>query len=132
MVSVLALDVGKKRVGVASGDDEIAISFPNTVLERSGGKAESQILKIITEKSVAKLIVGLPLAANGDKTEQCNDIERFARRIVRRTKVELIFVDESHSTLEAAQYNSKNYGIDALAASEILKRYFNLRSKDVY
>ena len=76
---VLALDVGKKRVGVAMSDEaQVAVS-PYCVLAYRGAAVLAQrINKIVKEQGVVAVVVGVPRRTDG-KTA---DMEIFARRII--------------------------------------------------
>ena len=132
---ILALDVGKKRVGCAVSDDRQSLSLPLTTYDRTRGQAEREIIDLIKDKSVKLLVVGLPLTDDGQKTSECDEIERFSRRIARRTDIEVIYIDEQLTSVEAkqrlkeagkAEKNAREKGmIDALAASIILQAYLD-------
>jgi RNase H-fold protein (predicted Holliday junction resolvase) len=58
----------------------------------------------------------------------CDTAEKFARRIQRRIEVNVVFIDESFSSIVGAEHQSNgrnSHAVDALAACEILTRYFN-------
>lgn len=127
MSAVIALDVGTVRVGCAWGDDTIKIPFPVATWKKEGGEAEREIIRTIREKSASVLVVGLPLNDAGEKTSMCEIAEKFARRLERRVEVKVEFIDESHSSIDGHEHQMMGVsraGIDALAACEILRRYF--------
>lgn len=128
MAWIVALDVGTVRVGCAVADDGVRIPFPVAVWPRAQGEAERHLLALLNERNAATLVVGLPLDQNGKPTPTCASIEAFARRIARRRQVSLHFVDESFSSLDAAERlndagHTRNH-VDAHAACLILERYF--------
>jgi putative Holliday junction resolvase len=72
--------------------------------------------------------VGLPLAEDGSRSANCELVERFARRVVRRRPIELKYVDEAFSSLEAAERlrgskSAKDKALDPYAACVILERF---------
>ncbi len=134
MTAILGLDIGTKRIGVAIGDASVKIAHPVGTFLRAQGKAETQILTIVAERGVVDIVVGLPLNAQGQKTPQCENVENFCRRLERRAKVKIIFVDEYLSSQESEERllqrttNRKkpaSGSVDRLAACEILQRFFN-------
>lgn len=133
MTKVLALDIGDKRIGVASGDTAVAIAFPSAVLERGGGRAETELLDIIKKDQITHLVVGLPLDASGRETPQCAKVRRFCERLQKRAVIEVTFVDEHLSSEDAKQRLSESRsgraavktGVDAAAAAIILQSYFD-------
>lgn len=127
MRSILAVDLGVKRVGVAIAEKGITIPLPLAILERRS--AEKEILNLISERDVAIIVLGLPL--NNDSTEGplCKQVRDFARRLRKRTKVEIAFIDEYGSSFEAEELRQiagkKGARVDAHAAALILQRYLD-------
>lgn len=136
MHKILALDVGIKRVGTAIYDDLTQVSRPYKLLLRAKGEAERELCKIVAEGSFSTIIAGMPFNEDGSRSEQCDDVERFCRRIERRCNVKFQFVDEYGSSYSAqemmndAQVSAaKKIGsIDCLAAKVILDAF--LQSSD--
>ena len=135
MAKLIGLDVGTKRVGVALSDESGKFASAYASFARPQSEAEQQLLSLIESEQVTQLVVGLPLSASGERTDQCEDVERFARRISRRTAVEVIYVDEHLSSEEAKQRLGiaeqpspelrKKGVIDAEAASILLQSYLD-------
>jgi putative holliday junction resolvase len=131
MTRLLALDVGDSRVGLAFSDESRTIATPHGVLAR--GKAEEEILKLVEKEGLKEIVVGLPLSETGGETDQSAKIRSFCRRLERRCKIEIIFVDEYLSTVEAwaeisrkGKRNSKKQAkIDAVSAALILQTYLD-------
>ena len=121
----LALDVGDARIGVAVGSLLPSHAEPLATLKRAGGYAEQEILKLISERLIDTLIVGLPIAEDGSFNLQCSKIEKFCRRLQRRVSINIEFVDEYASSAEAEEYKSCQHGSDAVAAALILRRYLD-------
>ena len=120
---------------MAFGDTETRIATPYRTLERAKGKAEAEILKLIEGRTIETVVAGLPLDEDGGRTTQCDKIENFCRRLVRRVQVQLIFVDEHLSSATAEQQlisggaskkSSRQKGVlDTLAAAIILQSYLD-------
>jgi putative transcription antitermination factor YqgF len=140
---VLGLDIGDVRVGIACVDLSHGIPQPIGTFLRANGQAEERILRIIEEQGIATIVAGLPLGEKGERSAQCESVERFCRRISRR-KPHILFsyVDEYGSTLEAEErFRAARLGqsrrrseqarkegvIDALAAATILERFLTLQ-----
>lgn len=129
MATVLGLDVGMRRVGVAIADTACPIPQPLCIVERGAQVAERRLLELIAERAASLLVVGLPLDEGGYEGAQCEDIRRFVRRLTRRTPIEVRFVDEYLSSrdaqelLQAGPSRSRRLEDDA-AAALILQMYF--------
>ncbi len=65
-VSVLGLDVGKKRVGVAGCDGTGLIATGLTTINRTSFQADlEQLEEIVADREVKLLVVGLPYTMAG-------------------------------------------------------------------
>ena len=132
MERLLGLDVGTKRIGVAIGDDMgIVISGKEAIKRIPEQAAIKRIEQICLEYGITKIIIGLPLHANGDLGKQAKDCQNFAKLIP--PKYQIFFEDERCSSFEAEE-NLKNRGInfrgkkelvDIESACIILKQYIN-------
>jgi putative holliday junction resolvase len=135
MATILGLDVGDKRIGIALGESEVKIAFPQGAVERTQGHGEREILQIIAERGVKLLVVGVPLGIDGDETPQSRKVRKFCSRLQKRASVEIRFVDEYLSSEAAkeklgftapARHDKRPKGdVDAAAAALILQNFFD-------
>ena len=128
--TLLALDVGDRRVGLALGDTAVRIAVPFGYLER-GETIIRDITQIILEHHVETVVVGYPRNQSGEPTQQTAAIEAFAKELAEiDIDAELVFQDESLTSVEAERRlgRVKDKGeIDAEAASIILQDYLEGR-----
>ncbi|NIA02048.1 MAG: Holliday junction resolvase RuvX [Nitrospirae bacterium] len=134
---VLALDYGKKRVGVASGDADFRIAFPRAVIENKGvEKLVVEVQELCVELEVDTVVVGLPL--NMDREEEENEMVQEVRYFVKELRnvlgdINVEFFDERLSSFEAKDLlddanekaGKEKLGKDAYAAQVILQRFFD-------
>jgi len=134
---VLALDYGKKRVGVATGDLDLKVAFPRMVVENRGEDyLINRISELVTDLGVKIIVLGLPLNMDReDETNEMTDEVRYFASRLRESfpdlKIELF--DERLSSFEAGELKGslnmtaeKNIlGKDAYAAQIILQRFFD-------
>ncbi len=67
MPTLLGLDLGEKRVGVAVTDESGSIAMPLVTLEIRGRKhLLAELVKLVEQYRVAKIIVGLPKTLKGE------------------------------------------------------------------
>lgn len=125
--TIIALDVGEKRIGVAQADTAIGIAVPYDTIEVDGSEVET-ILRFVISSGASKIIVGYPRNQSGEPTAQTEFVERFVEQIS-TADAEIIFQDESLTSVLAEQ-QLKNYkkpytksDIDMVAASLILTDY---------
>lgn len=129
MTNLLALDVGTKRIGVATAETTLPIAVPLETIEVDGNEVET-IRKIVHDKSIEKIIVGFPRNQGGEPTAQTEISEQFA--LLLRGIAQIEFQDESLTSVLAEdrlKMSGKPYkksDIDALAAAMILQDYLEL------
>ena len=131
--SILALDVGDRRVGVALADSQIKIAVPYGYLERSD-KIIQQITELMLDHDIDTLVIGYPRNQSGEATKQTESVEQFAKKLAEvEIDADLVFQDESLSSVEAERRlgRVKDKGeIDAEAASIILQDYLEQNYAD--
>ena len=125
--SMIALDVGEKRIGVAIANGSVAIAIPYDTIEVDGTEI-SQIAQLIETESVTRIIIGYPRNQSGEATAQTAYVERFADTL-KELDVDIEFQDESLTSVHAedrlkSQKQPYTKGdIDMVAASIILQDY---------
>jgi len=125
--TLLALDVGEKRIGVAIGDTGVKIAMPLDTIEVDGQELE-RIARLVVDEKIQTIVVGYPRNQSGEATAQTAYVEAFSQQL--RDMVEsVVFQDESLTSVLAEQ-RLKSYGkpyskgdIDAQAAALILQDY---------
>src|SRR5436190_3326487 len=121
--TVLAFDFGLKRIGVAVGEPEIGTAHPLPPIAAPGFDA---ISRLVSEWQPAQIVVGLPIAANGEHP-LARRVERFARQLEGRFRLPVARVDERYSSVEAESRlrGVKRKSIDSVAAQLLLQQYFD-------
>jgi putative Holliday junction resolvase len=132
----MAVDYGKKRVGIALTDPSGIISQPFlTIQVKSQKSLLKKIITIINENSVGLVIIGNPLSHKGKATEMSSEIERFVKRLKEKTDIEIKLWDERFTSQYAANMlktmniKRKSGDVDQIAASIMLDEF--LRSTSV-
>ena len=125
--TLLALDVGEKRIGVAVADTSVKIAIAYDTVQVDGTEIE-QIARIIGLEGAGKVIIGYPRNQQGETTKQTEFVEQFAQQL-KDIAPEIVFQDESLTSVKAEEFlkrQKKPYekgDVDALAASFILQDY---------
>lgn len=132
-VNLLALDIGEVRIGVAIKRKLDPNIIPMIALPRAQNQGLKKILEIIKEESIDLLVVGLPLSESNEETDQSKNTRSYVDRIRKRSDINVVFIDEYCSSLEAVErlnLNSRDQRkvresgkIDSMAASIILEYY---------
>jgi putative Holliday junction resolvase len=117
-VTILALDIGKKRVGVAISHGIMveALGVLNYKDYFAGLK------KLIEEQAANLVVIGLPFSASGEETAQSFFNRAEGEKIAKEFDVDVEYVDESYSSV-AVDTDKKI--IDDEAAKIILEQYLN-------
>ena len=124
--SVLGLDVGGKRIGVAVASMEARLPRPLMTLEQ-GDKLFDALEEVIQQEDAGALVVGLPRGLDGQHTAQTEEAQTFARGLGDRFGLPVHMQDEAVTSKQAEaelEARGKPYGkgdIDALAATYILQ-----------
>jgi len=135
-VSALGLDVGSKRIGIAGCDRTGLIATGITTLHRTTFVQDVEELKrIIQERDVEILVVGLPYSMDGSLGFQARQVQKFTKRITAILKLPVEYVDERLTSYQAEQMiiaerrsPSRNKGlIDRKAAALILQQWLDTR-----
>lgn len=125
-VSLIGLDVGEKRIGVALADTSVRIAVPIDTIDVDGSEIDS-IAKIVEREAAQTIVVGYPRNQSGESTAQTKLVEAFASKL--SGTAEVVFQDESLTSVMAEdrlKAHNKPYSkadIDAQAAAIILQDY---------
>ncbi|MCS7081495.1 MAG: Holliday junction resolvase RuvX [Bacteroidetes bacterium] len=131
---IMALDYGRKRVGLAISDRMRLVARP------LGTYAQEEALRVLLEQvrreAVAVLVVGWPLDMRGQPQEMAREVAAYMRRIKHLApELELVRWDERLSTVRAQQMlreggvkrkNRQNKArLDQAAAALLLQEYLD-------
>jgi putative Holliday junction resolvase len=125
--SLISLDVGEKRIGVAVADPAVRIAVPFQTIEVDGNEVEA-IAEVVIKEDADTIVVGYPRNQLGESTAQTNYVENFAKQLEELAPT-VVFQDESLTSVMAEQQlkaHKKPYtkaDIDAQAAAIILQDY---------
>ena len=129
---ILAVDYGRKRIGLAISDELLLTAQPLLVMKRANRRDDLRRLRHICRKEgVARILVGHPLHITGEAGEMAQEAVRFAARLRKELGIEVDLVDERLTSWEAAQMVSesgsaahrKASSLDDVAAAIFLRDY---------
>lgn len=124
-MNILALDHGKKRIGLAWMQGGLDIVLPYGVIE--GDDKAEQIAKLIEEERIDKIVVGLPLSMESEENENTKRVRDFVQKLSELTKVPVEFVDERFTSKQADAMGG-DASRDEKAAMVILQTYKDSQS----
>lgn len=126
--SILALDVGGQRIGVAKANAVARIASPFATIQNDSN-VMAVIQQIVQQEQVAVMVVGHPRGMSGQTTDQTRIVESFANELRKHLSVPISMQDEA-VTSQKAEEELKQRGrpyekgdIDALAAVYILEDF---------
>jgi putative Holliday junction resolvase len=137
--TILALDVGTKRIGVAVSDELGLLATPRTVIFRRCTQfALEEIARLVHSEEATLVVVGLPISLDGQLHDQAHSVQRFAERLRTMLDVPLVYADEMLSTVRAEERlraagvrpSRIRERIDAEAAAVILDEYLDHRRRE--
>tara|TARA_B100001250_G_scaffold160077_1_gene137510 strand:+ start:1325 stop:1744 length:420 start_codon:yes stop_codon:yes gene_type:complete len=102
MGRLLAIDHGQKRIGLALSDPNKIISKPlKTISYLNYEDLLKELILIINEYEVEKLIIGLPIGMHGKNTLQTEKVVKFKSFIQKKINIPIISIDERLSSISA-------------------------------
>jgi putative Holliday junction resolvase len=134
---ILALDVGKKRIGMAVSD---ALGFTAQgipTLQRTRIREDLARLKELADSwNVELLLVGRPLHLSGSESRQSEYTSEFADKLAAYLKLPVVYWDERLTTAEAerlmrsggATLEQRKNAVDRMSATLLLESYLGFRS----
>jgi putative holliday junction resolvase len=138
MGRVMALDVGRVRVGVALSDPLGYTAQPLlTLWRKSRGEDFRSLLRLIRKHEVERIVVGNPLHMSGDVSPWAAKVQEFAEELRKRSGLPVELWDErlssvaAHEILDEAGRDKRDrkYVIDQVAAVVILRGWMEAREQ---
>jgi len=129
---ILAVDYGRKKIGLALSDELGITAQPLLTFNRTNRRNDLHRLReICTKHSVARILVGHPLHMSGEASPMADEAALFAERLQKVLGIEVELVDERLTSWEAAQTMAevksssrrKRASLDDVAAAVLLRDY---------
>jgi|SRR5271170_3324437 len=103
-MSILALDLGKRRIGVAVTDVSGLAIHPLATIERGNPKSDLKAINaLIADRQVERVIVGLPLNMDGSEGPPAVAARAFAQALSEGLGLPVDLHDERLSSFEAKE-----------------------------
>jgi len=136
-VSAIALDIGRRRIGVAGCDrlGMLVTELP-TLKNRAFSTVVADVRAIVERRQVNVLVVGLPYTMDGEVGKQAQWVKSFAEKLSTILQLPVEYVDERLTSFQAEQMlqaegvslSRHNKGlIDQKAAAIILQQWLDQR-----
>lgn len=129
-MSILGIDLGSKRIGIAVSDSGI-MATPHSVMRNEGDIVE-KIANLGRELEAETFVVGVPRRPGADERK----FRDFAERLRQQTCKEVVLWDEALTTVEASEQlraagrgrREAQRAIDMHAAAVILQSWLDGRT----
>jgi putative Holliday junction resolvase len=142
---ILAIDYGKKRLGLALSDEFGITSRPYATWTRINRRRDlARLRELVRKEGIRRIVVGLPLHLDGTPSEMSEESRGFAARVEKALGLPVEMMDERLSSWEAHEtlsnmspgeysghVSSENSGrkkqtrLDEIAAAIILRDYLD-------
>ncbi len=129
----VAVDLGTRRVGLATADPTGTFASPLRVLERGRPSFWSELEQVCADRQCRLVVVGLPRNMDGSEGAAAAAARSFAAQAADQLHVRVEMWDERLSTVEAersliaagVRRAGRRRSLDAVAASLILQGYLD-------
>jgi putative Holliday junction resolvase len=125
------LDLGEKTIGVALSDLTRTVASATETIRKTKFTADTDYLfKLLDDREIAGLVIGLPLNMDGSEGPRCQSVRAFARNLIARRDLPVLFWDERLSTVAVTRVMVDEHdltrkrqaaAVDKLAAAWILQ-----------
>lgn len=96
---ILGIDYGLVNTGLAVSESGI-ISPLKIVNSKNFNHLQTEISSVVVKHRINKIVIGLPLSADGSENPQTLKVRQFANNLKKYIKIPLVFVNEYGSTGE--------------------------------
>lgn len=133
-VRILALDHGTRRIGVAVSDEMKMIATPlEYVLAEPFAEFLARLKKILAEKEVEFILLGLPRNLDGSHGPAAEKVKIFAGELKKEISLPIKFWDERLTSSQAnkvliaggVRRERRKEKVDAMAAAILLQSYLD-------
>ena len=137
----LGIDLGSKTVGLAMSDATLTIASSHKTIffkDEDYSSTISEIIEIVKDYNIAKIILGLPKNMNNTLGERALITTKYKELLEEKINIPTILFDErltsviSNSILIEADISRKKRKkkVDSIAAQIILQDYLNKEKND--
>jgi putative Holliday junction resolvase len=101
-MNILAIDFGKKRIGLAWTDTGVGVILPFGVIEKPTLASQADaVAKLLTKENIDEAVVGLPLGLDGKENENTKTVRAFMEQLKAASQKPIAAVDERFTSAGA-------------------------------
>ena len=136
---IAGIDYGTVRVGIALADASTRIASPLENYTRRTPDLDAEFFRrLIARERIDRLIVGLPVHADGGESAKSVEVRGFGRWLAEVTGLDVVYFDERYTTVEADELlrevgltaKQRKARLDKLAAQIMLAAYLERAADD--
>ena len=140
MTRALAIDYGKRRIGVAYSDpDQVIVSHRETIIISGYRDAVRKLVDYIRRSEAGEIVIGYPYRQDSSPGPLADEVNKLCSRLRERfPEIPIELLDERYTSLLAIRYmhqNGMKVGddkgrVDSTAAGILLEEYINRKRGD--
>ena len=121
-MTVLAIDYGTKRIGIAKWNSEVDVILPYGVLNNI-----EQVIDLVNKEDIDKIVVGMPFSAEEKEVKNRNikRVNEFINKLKEKTRIKVDSYDERFSSQQADRMKGSGVSRDEKSAMIILQSYLD-------
>lgn len=125
-MKVIGVDYGERYVGIATGDTDLGIATPTTVIEHASWEGTLDALgTLIADIRPERIVIGLPKNFKGEETPSTEKAKKFGNRLRLEFKISVEYENEILSSAHAKRLGAPRRKSHAVAASLILQSWLD-------
>jgi len=119
--AILGIDYGSKRMGLAVSDLSLTIATSYKILYRKELSQDlAELKKIIAEKEIGAVVMGLPLQMNGVEGDIAAEVRKFADVLQENFNLPLLLWDERLSSSAVESFLIKEVDLSRKKRAKVL------------
>lgn len=99
---IMSIDYGSKRIGIALSDPLKTFAYSFTTINNDDKKF-LELDKIIREKFIIKIILGIPNEQKASKNSVVEEVKKFKSELENKFKLTVLLWDETYTSVIAKQ-----------------------------
>lgn len=130
MKRYLAIDIGKRRHGIAVSDAGNRIALPREPIAAYSDEDVEKLKKTVKKENIGTLIAGLPYGLSGKETSMTKYVRKVAAEIGRKLDIPVQFADERFTSKMTGPLGKIPKGErDSMSAAIILQMELDRRAR---
>ncbi len=130
---VLAIDYGRKRMGLAISDETetIAVAIP-AIISKTPKQTFAELKDVFKKYGVDRVVIGAPLGFEDKPTQMSEEIKKFSTDLLKNIKTDVSFWNEtftSHIAKNNLKKDNRSGKLDSESARIILQEYLDYQKE---